>query len=273
MIVTPTTNGSLIGITGASGFIGSRLVRTLDEAGIAYRALKGDLFDPAAVESFFSDGAVTQVVHLVGTFNPPFANLVRLNVEALQSMLEIGRRYGLKKVVLSSTGAVYGNPIISESFESDPLNPNTLYGLTKCFAESCLRFYADTYGLQYVILRFPNVYGPQGGKGVINLFMKSIQETGTVTVNGDGTQSRNFLHIDDAARALLSAIRYPKLGIFNASNSKKVSVNDLIALLKRKYTFTVRHESANNNQKHLLLNTEKARTELHFTAEIHDIQI
>ena len=262
-----------VGITGISGFIGSALSRHLDRVGIGYVGFVGDLLNDEDVGRFFKDGDFEQVVHLVGTFNPPFENLIRLNVTALQKLLEHGTKRGLKKIILSSTGAVYGEPIGTESFETDPLKPNTLYGVSKMYAEECVHYYTRTTGLEFVIIRFPNVYGKGNGKGVIDKFIKGIRETGTVTINGDGTQSRNFLHIDDACRAIELCLKFKGSDIFNITNPEKVSINDLVDVLKKRYSFSVRHEPANNNLKHLLLNGDKARSALRFSPKIRTIKI
>lgn len=259
-----TTQGSVVGITGSSGFIGSRVIAELSARGMVARPFEGDIFSDADLDRFFATHDIETLVHLVGTFNPPFESLMRLNVLSLQRVIEAGRTKGLRKVVLSSTGAVYGEPVGTESFESDPLRPVTLYGVAKVCAETCLRFYADTYGIAYVILRFPNVYGPGTGKGVINRFIDDIRSTGAITIHGSGEQSRNFLHVDDAARSLIAAVEYGHSGIFNISNPTKVTLNQLVELLRTRYSFTVRHEQADNALKDLLLNVDLARTELHF---------
>lgn len=262
-----------VGITGGSGFIGNNLCKLFDKENINYCRFTGDLLKDEDVEKFFIDNRVTQIVHLAGDFFPPFNNLIEKNLFTTEKLLDIGFRFGLKKMIYSSTGAVYGEPVNKESYESDSLRPNTLYGLSKLYAEECIVYYQKKFNVQYVILRFPNVYGKENKKGVIFNLLKDIKEKGYVTIAGDGNQSRNFLHVSDACLSIEKALDYKSSDIFNISNPVKVTVNDLVKILSKDYGFKIKYENEDNGLRNILLNTDKALRKLKFASKIKNIQL
>lgn len=262
-----------IGIIGCSGFIGSNLAQYFNKKNISYACFNGNLLKNKDVKKFFLKKGVSCVVFLVGTFDLPFKNQFIINVLTLQNFLEIGIKYGLKKIILSSSGSVYGEPENKGSKETDPLKPNTLYGLTKVYAEKCILYYAQNHHIQYVILRFPNVYGENNKRGVVYNFLSDIKNYGALTIAGDGSQQRNFLHVSDACKAIEKALQYKDSDIFNISNPVKVSINDLVKILKSRYTFSVSYKMADNDQKKLLLNIDKAKKLLKFTPKITQLVV
>ncbi len=257
-----------IGITGGTGFIGQNVITKLKDKNIPYVLFTGNILDSKTVEIFFKKHHITTLIHLVGSFSLPFENLIDLNVVALQNVLEIGVKYGLKKIVYTSSGAVYGEPINETSTETDPLTPNTLYGLSKVFAEEMIAYYGKKANITHIILRFPNVYGKDSNKGVIYNFLQSIKNTKSVTIAGDGKQMRNFLHVSDAANAIEKALLYNDSDIFNIGSPVNLSINEVVEKLKSKYTFTVRHVKEDNELKKLLLSYEKAEKVLDYKPTI-----
>lgn len=262
-----------IGIIGCTGFIGSNLARYLDNKNIPYVCFNGNLLKNEDIKKFFLKNNVLCAIFLVGTFDPPFENQFKINVLTLQNFLEIGIKYGLKKIILSSSGAVYGDSKTKESKETDPLKPNTFYGLTKVYAEKCLLYYAQNHNIQYIILRFPNIYGENNKKGVVYNFLSDIKNFGMITIAGDGNQQRNFLHISDACKAIEKALKYKDSDIFNISNPVRISINDLVRILKSRYVFSVSYKMADNNQKKLLLNIDKAKKLLKFSPKITQLAV
>lgn len=256
-------------ITGSRGFIGRRLLATLHNFDVV--PFHGNLLVPGEVETFFSEHKPTQAVHLVGGFDGPFEQLLQKNVLPTQNLLETGWKHGLRKIIYASTGAVYGEPVKEKSVETDPLQPNTLYGLSKKFAEEVTHFYKRQYGIENIILRFPNVYGAENNKGVLFQFLQAIKTKGSISIAGDGSQSRNFLHVQDACNAIEKALHYNGSGIFNISNPVKVSINELVEQMKQYYTFGIEHRPQDNYLKDLLLDTSKAQEELGFQAANSDL--
>lgn len=264
----------IIGITGCDGFIGKHLIELMEKSGkYDIRCFKGDLLKEEDVKDFFKKGDIDIVIHLAGAFFGDFTTLLNANFKTTETLVRIGVESGLKKVILSSSGAVYGEPVSRSSKEGDPLRPNTYYGLTKLYAEKYLEFYRYTHGLQYVIMRFPNVYGNGNDKGVIYNFLRDIKEKGVVTIYGDGSASRDFLHVSDACVAILKSIGYRNSDVFNISNPVKVSISDLVKMLKQKYTFSVESKEANNNLKSLHLSVKKAESLLGFKARVNKLDI
>jgi UDP-glucose 4-epimerase len=267
------TSLDIIGITGCKGFIGSNLCNYLSKQNINFTCFEGDLLNEDDINNYFTKYHINNIIHLAGTFNPPFSNLLEKNLRTTQLLLNIGSNYGLKKIIFSSTGAVYGNPLKEESYETDILKPNTLYGLVKQYVEECIQYYSNNNNLIYVILRFSNVYGEGNKKGVIYNFLNDIQTKKKITVAGDGKQRRDFLHVQDACVAIEKSLSYDKSDIFNISNTSGTSLLDLIKVLKMKYQFTVNHREMDNNLHDLILNTDKAKNKLGFQARLTSIQI
>ena len=262
-----------VGITGTNGFIGSYLIAYFKKRNISYHVFLGDLLNKKELESFFQKNSVRQIIHLAGTFDPPFDNLITKNVLTTNNLLEIGIKHGLKKIIYASSGAVYGEPKNDTSKEKDKLDPNTLYGLTKKMAEECVRYYSSKELVTSIILRFPNVYGDNKTKGVIYHFLTDIEEKGYITIAGNGTQSRNFLHVSDACYAIEKALSYNKSNVFNISNNQKQTINDIVKKLSKKYSFKIKHKPVDNELNDLLLDTKKAQRELGFTAKINELII
>lgn len=256
----------VVGITGGNGFIGTYLRHYFDEKGIQYKCFKGDLLNENEIEEYFEKNKIHQIIHLVGTFDPPFENLINKNLLTTQKLLEVGSSKGLQKVIYASTGAVYGQPIKEESFESDPLAPETLYGLVKMFTEECVSFYKHNHNIQYVILRYPNVYGKGNNKGVIYNFLNNIKNSGKLIIEGDGNQVRDFLHVSDACKAIYKALEYGSSDTFNITSDVRLSINDLVAEFKKKYDFKVEYKNRDNKLLNLSLNCDKAKKYLDFSA-------
>jgi UDP-glucose 4-epimerase len=264
---------SRIVVTGASGFIGTNLTKLLEDE-FEVIPFEGDLLDKAQVVDFFEKNKnIDQIVHLVGLFGGSIAELMNVNVNALGNLIEEADRNNIRKITHTSTGAVYGEPKADESFESDTLTPNTYYGLSKKIAEDLLRLAKEIDGIDYCILRFPNVYGEGNPKGVVYNFLSSILEKGEVTIYGDGNQARNFLHVSDACAAIRLAMDYTGSGLWNISNPEVVTINELVEIFKEKYDFKVNYLPANNNLKDLILNVDKAKEELGFESKVKQVRI
>lgn len=270
-----TNKKQKICITGDSGFFGRNLTNELSSVrSLELIRFHGDLLKKSDIEDYFNNhGDIDQIVHLVGLFSGSFEKLISINVIALANLLEVALSYGVKKIIFTSSGAVYGESPSCGSKETDELKPNTAYGLSKKMAEDVLHFYYRYENLKVIVLRFPNVYGPGSDKGVIYSFLRDIEEKKQVTIYGDGSQCRNFLHIKDACKALNLAISYTGSGVFNITNPKKVSINELIDTLKNKYCyeFVTKYEPSNNKLANLLLDSSLAKRELGFEAEFEDI--
>ncbi len=235
-----------IAVTGASGFIGRHLLGVLKKEGFKTRALihskksvqadevvRGDLVKNKSLDKFLDK--VEIVVNLVGSFYPPFEEQLETNVLALNNLCEVSLKNKVKRIIHISGSAAYGSAQEDKLFrEDDPLKPDTLYGLAKAMSEDVARYYYGNHGLSFVIFRPPNVYGPGSDHGVVYNFIKSIKETGRVTVYGDGKQERDFLYIDDLVDAIIKSINYRGgYDVFNIGSGKTSTILDLASQLRK----------------------------------------
>jgi UDP-glucose 4-epimerase len=154
----------------------------------------------------------------------------RTNILGTLNILENCKKAGVKKIVFSSTGgAIYGEAEIiptSEEYLAQPVSP---YGIEKLTAEHYLYFYKREYGLDYLILRFANVYGPRqnskGEAGVIAIFCDKILRDEQPVINGDGEQTRDFVFVEDVVNANVLAIKKNESGMFNIGTGKETDIN------------------------------------------------
>lgn len=161
-----------------------------------------------------------------------------VNAIGLLNLMEAGREHGLRKVLLASTGgAIYGEPDFTPQDESHPLRPLSPYGITKLISERYLYFYEQQYGIEWVALRYANVYGPRqnphGEAGVVAIFTERMLRGEDVFINGDGAQTRDYTFVADVVRANLRALAYDGSGIFNVGTGEETSVVTLFRHLRR----------------------------------------
>jgi len=159
-----------------------------------------------------------------------------VNAQATVQLLEYARRESVR-VVFASSAAVYGHPESVPISESAPTNPTSPYGLTKLTAERYCRLYAELYDLDTVALRYFNVYGPRQTagdySGVISIFMKQARTGGPITVHGDGSQTRDFVHVDDVVRAnIAAAVRGESGSVYNVGTGESISISELAELIR-----------------------------------------
>jgi len=138
---------------------------------------------------------------------------VRVNILGLINLMEAGRVSGLRKVVFASTGgAIYGEPESGPQSEQHPQRPLSPYGISKLTCEKLLYFYQHEYGIPFVALRYGNVYGPRqnahGEAGVIAIFSERLLSGQPTMIHGDGLQTRDYVYVDDVARANDAALHF-----------------------------------------------------------------
>jgi UDP-glucose 4-epimerase len=139
-------------------------------------------------------------------------------------------------VYISSGGAVYGEPVYLPCDEEHPVNPICPYGVSKHTVEHYLFMYRANYGLSFLALRYPNVYGPRqdprGEAGVVAIFTGRMLADQPVIINGDGTQQRDFVYVTDCARANVLALEPDREGgIYNLGSGRGTSVLEIFNAL------------------------------------------
>ncbi|MEM6337832.1 MAG: NAD-dependent epimerase/dehydratase family protein [Bacteroidota bacterium] len=160
-----------------------------------------------------------------------------VNVLGFLNLMEAGRRTGLKKVVFSSTGgAIYGEPEYVPQDEDHPQQPLSPYGITKLVSEKYLFFYKDQFDIDYVALRYANVYGPRqnphGDAGVVAIFTQRMLRGQDAFINGDGQQTRDYVFVADVVRANMAALELDGSGIFNVGTGIETNVVELFRMIK-----------------------------------------
>lgn len=247
-------------VTGGAGFIGSHLVDAYLSQGFQVVAVDNlstgrienvnpqARFYPVDITSFadlatvFKEEQPDYLNHHAAQINlrrsveePVFDG--RINILGSLNLLELSRQFGVKKFIFASTGgAIYGevdNLPVGEDTPALPLSP---YGVAKRSVELYLNYYHQIWGLDYVALRYGNVYGPRqdptGEAGVIAIFCGRILKNQPCLVFGQGNKTRDYVFVEDVARANLLALQ-AACGIYNIGTGKETSVLDLIELFRK----------------------------------------
>lgn len=217
-------------ITGASGYIGSALTKKLHEENKhtiysldvdslprelenSTNQIKADLTDFNELEEKLNDTDVDIAVHLAAMVRGKPSEVVKINVLGAMNLLEIMRRKNPQLMIVASTAAqLYRNAQYTPVDERHPITPVTPYGMSKQLAEIATNYSHRVHQIPTLIFRQSNVYGqsPNQKPTVINKFIELAKGEGSITVYGDGTQIRNFIHIDDLIEFYMRAINSKK---------------------------------------------------------------
>jgi UDP-glucose 4-epimerase len=161
-----------------------------------------------------------------------------VNVVGSLNLFEAARRGGVPRVLFASTGgAVYGEQEQHPAGEDHRERPLSPYGVSKLAVERYLYYYHAEHGLDAVCLRYANVYGerqsPHGEAGVVAIFLHRMLAGEAPTINGDGQQTRDYVHVSDVVRANLAVADFRGFGTFNVGTGRETSVVDLCEKLRR----------------------------------------
>lgn len=287
-------------VTGGAGFIGSHLVRQLMEAGDDVISLDNlstglrenlpkdarlevmDTHDEK-VEDLFREEHFDAVVHLAAqtlvsdSMTDPQNDMYQ-NIAGTVHILECCRKYGVQRVIFSSSAATYGD--VDEKAlpvqETLPQIPLSFYGLTKMTVEKYLALYHLAFGIHYVVLRFANVYGERQGDGgeggVISIFAKRLAQGKGITIFGNGKQTRDFVYAGDIARGIRKALTTENADTcYNLSTQEETSLNDLVDILSRITGKEIHLDYGPVREGDIYrsaLSNEKAVKNLHWTPEV-----
>ena len=290
-----------ITVTGGAGFIGSHLVDRLIEDGHTVQVIDNlytgnkefvhskaqfielDIRDPklySVLEEFrpdyiFHEAAQTEVST---SMSDPMLDC-DINLMGLINLLNAAVKLDIKKFLMPSSAAVYGNLDTLPLNENMIGNPSSFYGLTKLTTEHYLRIYHEAFGLPYVCYRYSNVFGPRQGNGgeggVISIFAKAIVQGSPIIIYGDGKQTRDFIYVDDVVEANILGMQHQVTGIYNVSTGISSSVNLLVDEFRNisgKDIEVVYDKPRLGDIRDSVLATDKSEKELLFTAKynLHD---
>jgi UDP-glucose 4-epimerase len=258
--MTSMTTVSLV--TGGAGFIGSHLVEALLARGDRVRVLdnlstghlenlagvqdridliEGDIRIETVVQAALA--GVEQVFHLAALGSVPEsmakpAETELINAVGTLNILQAAKAAGVRRVILSSTCAIYGDEPTLPKTESSPSCPQSPYAISKLTAEMYCQLFHDSFGLETVRLRYFNVFGPRQDpasaySGVISIFVDKLGQGIVPTIFGDGQQTRDFVFVEDVVRANVLAAAAPQAPgqVFNIGAGRQVSINQLFQTL------------------------------------------
>lgn len=243
-------------ITGAAGFLGSSLANQLAREGHQVRGLddlstgdpkslspdvhftRGDVSDRPKLWTLLQE--VDVVYHLAARVSVPESVLYprdynNVNVGGTVALMEAMRDVGVRRVVLASSGAVYGDLADQPLTESLTPAPRSPYAVSKLSAEYYVRTIGGLWGIETVSLRIFNAYGPgqhlpASHPPVVPHYLKQALRGGTLIAHGDGSQTRDYVYVDDVVSALVAAATAPNINglVINVGSGTETSIKDLI---------------------------------------------
>ena len=284
-------------VTGGAGFIGSHITDALIDAGHSVTVIddlsrgRREQVNPGAtfvqlnitspeLGAGLADARPEVVFHAAAQID--VRESVRdplhdadVNVVGTVNVLRASVDAGTRRVVFASSGgAIYGDTDVIPTPEDHPCRPESPYGTAKLCAEAYGGTFSRQAGLEFVALRYANVYGPRqdphGEAGVIAIFATRLVHGKPVVINGDGTQTRDYVHVQDVVRANLAAVDGPA-GIYNIGTGIETDVNALYRMLADATGVTVAAEhgpAKPGEQRRSCLETQAARERLGWNASI-----
>lgn len=284
-------------VTGGAGFIGSHIADRLIEEG--YRVViidnestgfrenvnpkaiyvHGDITRPKDLIKAFSYG-IDVVFHIAGqastirSFNNPLNDLM-VNVVGTINVLKMCLNYRVPRLMYASSMTVYGHPNKIPTPETEPCKPISYYGITKYAAERYVHATAERVDLDFELrvtsFRMFNVYGERQSlenpyQGVVSIFIANILNGETITIHGDGEQSRDFVHIQDVVDAWMAALDNEQAynQVFNLGTGMRRSINELVdvtlaAFNHSRETYPVQYAPVRpGDQRHMAADITKA---------------
>nr|WP_197969947.1 NAD-dependent epimerase/dehydratase family protein [Mesobacillus harenae] len=244
-------------VTGGAGFIGSHITELLLEQGydvvVIDNLTSGSLNNiPGKVTFHQADINSSETENIIRTEKPDYLihaaaqvsvansidsplNDANINIIGTLRLLDYAKKYSIKKIIFSSTCAVYGETgdiSIPRDYKVEPLS---FYGASKFASELYIQLYCNFHQLPYTILRYANVYGPrqssQGEGGVVSIFCKSLLAGKRPFIFGDGGQTRDFIYVKDVALANVASLENGTNQVLNIGTNQKTSIKELAEFL------------------------------------------
>jgi len=285
-------------VTGGAGFIGSNVTRYLLDKGWDVRVIddlsSGYKINLDNLDINFIEGSITDekimhdacknidvVFHLAAcvgrqkSLDDPILD-ANTNVIGTVNLLEGMRKHGVKRIVYSSSAAIFGELETQSIDESHPQNADSPYGVSKLAAEKMILAYCGIYNMTGVCLRYFNIYGVNQRYdlygNVIPIFAKRIFSGEPVTIYGDGEQTRDFVNVKDVAIAnYLAATTDVETGVYNLGSGHSITINELASTMQKlaKTNSVIKYEPQRPaDVRHCKADTSKVYNELGFSASV-----
>ena len=270
-------------VLGGSGFVGKSLLQKLESKKFKvkvmvnsskiknkFKKFHGDILDKKTFENQIKNGDI--IINLVGQYNDHISNFIDLNIKGGLNLLESCKGKKNIKIILISSIDAYGENMHYASKEKDKSSPQNNYGLIKLLAEKMYENFANIHGLDVIVLRLSNLYGPNKKNGLILNILKAIKKNGTVSINHNGKQQRDYLFIEDAVDGIIKAIqcRLKKYNVINISSGKRYRSTEIIKLTQelshKKLKFKLKKTAP--DEKCVWANNFKAKKLLKFAPKI-----
>jgi UDP-glucose 4-epimerase len=253
-------------ITGAAGFIGSQLAHRLwkegyelilidnfsygkrdnlifDDHNFTDNVIRMDIRNGDGIANLMKDGSIDYIYNIAGIAPLPDCQTnpceaIDVNVNGFVNILEMGRRYGVKKIVQASTNAMYENEIKFPTTEDKFNVPTLIYPNTKYCAERFAQSFCDTYGMNVTCIRFANVYGPhidclRKQPPFVAYMIRELFYGRTPVFHSDGNQRRDYIYVDDLVDLAIAVQQGEGFDTVNCSSMKNYSVNELYSIAER----------------------------------------
>jgi len=248
-------------ITGGLGFIGSHIVEELVETNNItiiddlstgkmdnlknpdhenITLIKENLNDVKLKDVIKDD--VDYIFHLAAMASVPLSvdNPIKcndINVNSTIKLLDFAVKNNVKKIIFSSSAAIYGKNTNMPLKETEPLMPLSPYGASKATCELYLKSFYESYGLEYTALRYFNVFGPKQDENsqyaaVIPKFISSLVQNKQPIIYGDGEQTRDFIYVSNIVKANIQSCEIPYNGCLNVASGKRISINELYEIIR-----------------------------------------
>lgn len=257
-------------VVGGAGFIGSHLADRLiasrnnvvivdnfstgrkENINPAAKVYNFDIRDKEGLRNVFLKHQFDYVIHQAAKINlnvmqeDPIEDVMGSVVGTI-NILSCCAEFKVKKIIYASSVAVYGRPKKLPAIETGELTPIYSYGIVKKCAEDYIKYFSDYYGLNYAILRYANVYGPRqtihGEVGVIAIFSDRVIKGQSLIVYGDGTQTRDYIYIDDIADITLKMLETGDREIINVGCGRGITVNEVFECFQEATETSLKREN------------------------------
>jgi UDP-glucose 4-epimerase len=287
-------------VTGGCGFIGSNIVDRLLDLNHEVIVIDSQtsstreefFFNPRAtyyktnleeyhnIESLFE--GVDNVFHLASEISIPYCienprETMQNNIISTLNVLESSRKHNIKKLIFSSTSAVYGNGLWNPNYETNTIDCLNTYSISKYSGEQLCRMYYELYGLQTIIFRYFNVYGerqPLRGSyaPVIGIFLRQKFNNESLTIVGDGYQTRDFVHVSDVVNANILATNKELLKygeVFNVGTGIGTSIGTIADLISQDQVYL---PDRPGEVVHSRANIDKIKEKLNWTPKVNVLE-